>query len=236
MITTSEGYTDRVEHASSVLLEYGLKYQIKDSVLLLQHAEALDGDAEMQGDLTAMQNDEEKEQAMLNALLGQMSAHKEKQKMSNTQMDQVMSGGDTGKLAKMRQAYEARKEELLSRLAEEEQERNAVDAQRVRVSELEATNIAEKDAIANMGNELETIEADGAKKVKQQNKARKNLEKEENSAAELEQMIRSDDARREQYDDLLAIHEKLKKQQSKTEASLEAVSYTHLTLPTKRIV
>ena len=221
MITTSEGYSDRVEHASSVLLEYGLKYQIKDSVLLLQHAEALDGDAEMQGDLTAMQNDEEKEQAMLNALLGQMSTHKEKQKMSNTQMNQVMSGGDSNKLAKMRQAYEARKEELMARLAEEEQERNAVDAQRARVAELEVVNEAEKDAIANMGNELESIEADAAKKTKQQNKARKKLETEENAAAELENMIRSNDTQREQYDELLAINEKLKKQKSKTEASLE---------------
>lgn len=221
MITNKDSYSSRVEHASSVLLEYGLKYQIKDSLLLLQHAEALEGDAEMQTDLSKMQDEESRDQAMLDQLLTQMAAHKEKSRISATSMQTVLSVGDAAKLAKIRAAYEQRKEELVARLAEEEKERNAVEAQKERLAQLEAQNVGlEGDIAAAAAKAVELGEAKEARD-KAYKKALKGLEKEEAQAAELESVIRGDEARGAQYDYLLRLDADVAKHQGRADASLE---------------
>ena len=90
MISTRAEYANDIEHSSTVLLEYGLKYQMKDSLLMLQHAGDIEGDAEMQRDVAKMQEDEHREQAMLDALLGQMAQHREKSKLPSSVLNSVI--------------------------------------------------------------------------------------------------------------------------------------------------
>lgn len=221
MITNKDSYNNRVEHASSVLLEYGLKYQIKDSLLLLQHAEALEGDAEMQTDLSKMQDEESREQAMLDNLLSQMQSHKEKNKMSATSLQQVLSVGDAAKLAKIRAAYEHRKEELLAKLAEEEKERNAVEAQKAKLVQIEDQNEALRKQVDASEAKKSEIAGEREAREKEYKKALKNLEKREAQAQELESVIRGDEARSEQYDYLLKLAADAKKHQGKADVALE---------------
>ena len=217
MISSQETYLNAVEHASTVLLEYGLKYQIKDSVLLLQHAEEMEGDAELQRDLTKMQEDEHKEQAMLDHLLGQMAAHKEKTRISTTGLSTIMSAVDSSKLSKMRGLYDQRKAELLAKLEEEERERNALDRQRDRLQEL-LTEIDESTE-ASVQHKLELKSMDNKKKraVKEHSDRVAQLEQEINDIDEIEKMLRSDPARSEQYDALLALLEAHQKLEAKIE-------------------
>jgi hypothetical protein len=205
MISTRTEYANDVEHSSTVLLEYGLKYQMKDSLLMLQHAAELDGDAEMQRDVAKMQEDENREQAMLDALLGQMAQHREKSKLSSTVMSSVMQTADSDKIQRLKDVYEQRKAELQARLDEEERERNELEAQRQRLRELEEEDAQLDSVIAAKEEELKTAAAQNASAGKKCQSKIDRIEREINDVDEIEKMLRSDPARAAQFDSLLEL-------------------------------
>lgn len=217
MISTKTDYVNEVEHASSVLLEYGLKYQMKDSLLMLQHAGDLEGDSEMQRDVAKMQEDENREQAMLDALLGQMAQHREKSKLSATVMTSVMQSADSDKIQRLKDVYEQRKAELQAKLDEEERERNELDSQRQRLADLEAEDGQLECHIAAKEGELAQAAAQNASAAKKCRTKIDRVEREINDVEEIERMLRSDPARAAQYDSLLALLASLDRVKGKIE-------------------
>lgn len=206
MISSRSTYESPLEHAATVLLEYGLKYQMKDSVLLLQNTAELEGDTEMQRDVNLIKADEQKEQVMFEALLEQMAHHRERTKLGATQMKSLLeSRADNDKISRMRSVYEERKVELQRRLQEEEDARNALDSQRTRLEELRQ----EVDSVTNAVTAVEeehqqVLSSTDAYREKAQRKLQR-IEEQINDIDEIERMLRSDASRSEIFDHLLAL-------------------------------
>jgi len=205
MTATATSYANMTEHASTVLLEYGLKYQMKDSVLLLQNASEMEGDADMQRDLAKLQAEEDYEQAQLDKILASMSAHREKQKLSTNSIARVMESADSQKIQKLKDMYEQRRQELQAKLEQEQAQQNELERQREKLKAM----TEEQSSLANLTverqAELDTLLRANASSKKKAKKGADAIEAQIASVDEIEKMLLSDPARSEQYAKLLQL-------------------------------
>jgi hypothetical protein len=220
MISGQATYASPLEHAATVLLEYGLKYQMKDSILLLQNT--VEGDAEMQRDVSKVQDDERKEQAMLDALLAQMNAHRDMARIGAGHLDSIMhKAADNDKITKLRDGYQARRAALQERLAEEEAARNELERQRQRIDEVraEAENAAAQEAA--LAEQVDAVQS-SADTVREKYKRKiRRLEEQTEGIDDIEKMLRADPSRSEQFDHLVQLLEDEKDQLRKLEEDRE---------------
>ncbi|CUG89846.1 Hypothetical protein, putative [Bodo saltans] len=220
MISGQATYASPLEHAATVLLEYGLKYQMKDSILLLQNT--VEGDAEMQRDVSKVQDDERKEQAMLEALLAQMNSHRDKARIGAGHLDSIMhKASDNDKIAKLRDGYQARRAALQERLAEEEAARNELERQKQRIDELraEAENAAAQEAA--LMEQVEAVQSSADSVREKYKKKIRRLDEQTEGIDDIEKMLRSDQSRSEQFDHLLQLLEDEKEQLRKLDEDRE---------------
>lgn len=199
-----------LEHVSGVLLEYGERYQIKDSALYAQDAELLAEDAEMQREKAKLEDDERAEAAMLDSLLTHMSGIKEKARMSAAGIDSVLAVTNTDKLAKARGVYEARKQALVERMQKEEEKRNQLEHQRTRLEELRVEVQQAQSSLQETQQQIVTTGEEFAKEGEHHEKKCTNARAELSRIEELERVLRSDEQRSTALDGLFSLVESRK--------------------------
>jgi hypothetical protein len=159
MIHAESQFPTPLEHASAVLLEYGDRYALSQVPQLAALEPDMELDAAEKRELQQQREEEERERAMLDNLLANMTRHSERAKVSSAGLDSLLSAVNTKRLAKLQRQFDERMEAMRAALAAEEEERSKAERRREELERRQADVVQLEGKAARSMQRQEAAEA-----------------------------------------------------------------------------
>ena len=212
-----ESFRNRMEHVSSVLLEYGDRYVVTDAAA----GEDDDEDAQEKRDRQSQAEAEERERALMERLASTMTAHHGKEKLSSAGIGSVLRSTDQNKLSRLQAQYQARREELEAQLAAEEAERNRLEKRQAKLADLEGEMETLKTKLKKAKSQAAKAEAAAAEVVEAVEAEEQTVVDLEQAVADAEAQARADADRASILDDVLVKQAEVKELEAEVAALAE---------------